>query len=54
MDENEAQQNNSGEEAELSKSIDENVSIDFEFDFRTKNSMEIIDFILMQLLTYNI
>lgn len=37
MDENEAQQNNSGEETELSKSIDESVSIQFESTFRMKN-----------------
>lgn len=37
MDENEAQQNNSGGEDEISKSIDESVSIQFESNFRKEN-----------------
>lgn len=36
MDENEAQQNNSSEETDLSKSIDESVSIQFESNFGCK------------------
>lgn len=37
MDENEAQQNNSGEETELSLSIDESVSFRHESNFQMKN-----------------